>query len=81
MSKPVEPLSDLLKFEISSASFDVKEAFERWRLGIVRRVRREQARAARDYVPADHDHCMAELRDEWCLWKHCYRIAAKVVRP
>lgn len=81
MSKHVEPLSDLTKFEISSASFDVKEAFECWRLGIVRRVRREQVRAACDYVPPDHEACMAELRDEWCLWKHCYRLAARVVRP
>ena len=71
-----EPL-ERLRFRIESASHDV----EVWRLGLVRRVRREQMRAARDFVPADHEESMAKLREEWRRFRHCYKLAAKVLRP
>ena len=75
-----EPL-ERLAFRIETASHDVVDAFEVWRLGLVRRVRREQLRGARDYVPADHEESMAKLREEWRRFQHCYKLAAKVLRP
>ena len=54
-----------LKFEIVGASFDVREAFAVWRLGIVR-VRREEVRNSRGHNQ-DHDSKIGNLRGEWRL--------------
>jgi hypothetical protein len=85
-SKPVrdgsqdQSLNEKLRFKIEGVSRDVREAFELWRLSILRRYHQLQIRAAKGYMP-DYAKRLEALRDEWRLWRECLRLAAWGIRP
>jgi hypothetical protein len=69
-----------LTFEIEGCPLHIREAFELWRLGIVRRVHQEQIRESKGYN-AGHAAKVEALRNEWRNFTRCYQAAVWGVRP
>ena len=63
-----------LTFEIEGCPLHIHEAFELWRLGIVRRVHQERIRDSKGFNPG-HAVKVEALRNEWRNFTRCYRAA------